>query len=118
MFQVYDTTLRDGAQQEGINLSVADKLSSGLLQYSQDTGAKQVSVFTWRETWDAARNEGFDLQKPLSPNSVQKLAQQLGATYVFNGSYKVKQGKKPRVLLKWRITQTGKKPKELRVECR
>ncbi|MCL2454721.1 MAG: citramalate synthase [Micrococcales bacterium] len=26
-FQVYDTTLRDGAQQEGINLSVADKLS-------------------------------------------------------------------------------------------
>ncbi len=26
MFQVYDTTLRDGAQQEGINLSVADKL--------------------------------------------------------------------------------------------
>ncbi len=26
-FQVYDTTLRDGAQQEGINLSVADKLA-------------------------------------------------------------------------------------------
>jgi 2-isopropylmalate synthase len=26
-FQVYDTTLRDGAQQEGLNLSVADKLS-------------------------------------------------------------------------------------------
>lgn len=26
MFQVYDTTLRDGAQQEGINLSVTDKL--------------------------------------------------------------------------------------------
>ncbi len=26
MFQVYDTTLRDGAQQEGINLSVIDKL--------------------------------------------------------------------------------------------
>ena len=25
-FQVYDTTLRDGAQQEGMNLSVADKL--------------------------------------------------------------------------------------------
>jgi len=27
VFQVYDTTLRDGAQQEGINLSVADKLA-------------------------------------------------------------------------------------------
>ena len=26
-FHVYDTTLRDGAQQEGINLSVADKLT-------------------------------------------------------------------------------------------
>src|SRR5512141_782964 len=25
--QVYDTTLRDGAQQEGLNLSVADKLT-------------------------------------------------------------------------------------------
>ena len=27
LFHVYDTTLRDGAQQEGLNLSVADKLS-------------------------------------------------------------------------------------------
>src|SRR4029079_18858517 len=26
-FDVYDTTLRDGAQQEGLNLSVEDKLS-------------------------------------------------------------------------------------------
>ena len=26
-FQVYDTTLRDGAQQEGLTLSVADKLA-------------------------------------------------------------------------------------------
>src|SRR3954469_4216709 len=26
-FQVYDTTLRDGAQQEGLNLSVEDKLT-------------------------------------------------------------------------------------------
>ena len=30
-FQVYDTTLRDGAQQEGMNLSVADKLMIGPL---------------------------------------------------------------------------------------
>ena len=28
LFHVYDTTLRDGAQQEGLNLSVADKLAS------------------------------------------------------------------------------------------
>ena len=27
VFHVYDTTLRDGAQQEGMNLSVADKLA-------------------------------------------------------------------------------------------
>ena len=27
---VYDTTLRDGAQQEGLNLSVADKLAIAL----------------------------------------------------------------------------------------
>ena len=26
-FHVYDTTLRDGAQQEGMNLSVADKMA-------------------------------------------------------------------------------------------
>jgi len=26
-FHVYDTTLRDGAQQEGLNLSVGDKLA-------------------------------------------------------------------------------------------
>lgn len=32
VFHVYDTTLRDGAQQEGLNLSVADKLTiAGLL---------------------------------------------------------------------------------------
>ena len=31
-FHVYDTTLRDGAQQEGLNLSVSDKLAiAGLL---------------------------------------------------------------------------------------
>src|SRR4028118_2122969 len=31
-FHVFDTTLRDGSQQEGLNLSVADKLSiAGLL---------------------------------------------------------------------------------------
>jgi len=26
-FHIYDTTLRDGAQQEGLNLSVHDKLT-------------------------------------------------------------------------------------------
>lgn len=30
-FQVYDTTLRDGAQQEGMNLSVSDKLAIAVL---------------------------------------------------------------------------------------
>src|SRR5690606_41627498 len=31
VFHVYDTTLRDGAQQEGMNLSVADKLAIAAL---------------------------------------------------------------------------------------
>src|SRR5687768_12402394 len=30
-FHVFDTTLRDGAQQEGLNLSVADKLAIAVL---------------------------------------------------------------------------------------
>ena len=30
-FQVYDTTLRDGAQQEGMSLSVSDKLAIAAL---------------------------------------------------------------------------------------
>ena len=35
-FHVYDTTLRDGAQQEGLNLSVHDKLA--IARYLDDLG--------------------------------------------------------------------------------
>lgn len=35
-FHVYDTTLRDGAQQEGLNLSVHDKLT--IAQHLDDLG--------------------------------------------------------------------------------
>src|SRR5436309_2604161 len=31
-FHVYDTTLRDGAQQEGLNLTVADELGVGFIE--------------------------------------------------------------------------------------
>ena len=35
-FHVYDTTLRDGAQQEGLNLSVADKLTIAKLNIDEN----------------------------------------------------------------------------------
>lgn len=38
--QVYDTTLRDGAQQEGLNLSVADKLT--IARHLDDLGVGYV----------------------------------------------------------------------------
>ena len=39
-FDVYDTTMRDGAQQEGINLSVADKLT--IARHLDDLGVTHV----------------------------------------------------------------------------
>ena len=33
-FHVFDTTLRDGSQQEGLNLSVPDKLAIAALEHS------------------------------------------------------------------------------------
>ncbi|WP_265444779.1 citramalate synthase [Flexivirga meconopsidis] len=39
-FHVYDTTLRDGAQQEGLNLSVADKLA--IAAYLDDLGVGYI----------------------------------------------------------------------------
>jgi tetratricopeptide (TPR) repeat protein len=97
---------------------VADNLSADLLTYRK-AGKKDypLNVFSWRETTSAARAEGLDVRKPLSPASQQRLAQQLGARYLFTASYRVKAGK---VLLKWRLFDaepTAKKaaPKELKV---
>ena len=39
-FHVYDTTMRDGAQQEGINLSVADKLT--IARHLDDLGVTHI----------------------------------------------------------------------------
>ena len=39
-FHVYDTTMRDGAQQEGINLSVADKLT--IARHLDDLGVTRL----------------------------------------------------------------------------
>ena len=39
-FHVYDTTMRDGAQQEGINLSVVDKLT--IARHLDDLGVTHI----------------------------------------------------------------------------
>ena len=39
-FHVYDTTMRDGAQQEGINLSVADKMT--IARHLDDLGVTHI----------------------------------------------------------------------------
>jgi tetratricopeptide (TPR) repeat protein len=105
-----------------LGLAVADNLATDLLRYSpkdKKTGQRQYpfNVFSWRETTSAARSEGLDVKKPLSPESVARLARQLGARYVFTGSYKVKAGKMQQVLMKWRLvdTESDKPAKEMRV---
>ena len=50
-FHIYDTTLRDGAQQEGLNLSVHDKLT--IARHLDDLGYKteetMISIDDWRD---------------------------------------------------------------------
>ena len=41
-FHIYDTTLRDGAQQEGLNLSVHDKLA--IARHLDDLGVGFIAV--------------------------------------------------------------------------
>ncbi|MCI7551550.1 MAG: citramalate synthase [Actinomycetaceae bacterium] len=66
---VYDTTLRDGAQQEGINLSVADKLA--LLPYIEQMGADYIEG-----GWPGAiprDTEFFEQLKASNPLTTAKL---------------------------------------------
>jgi len=54
-FHIYDTTLRDGAQQEGLNLSVHDKLT--IARHLDDLGVGFIEV---------------DLSKAVGPEPTQK----------------------------------------------
>ncbi|MBI3180025.1 MAG: tetratricopeptide repeat protein, partial [Deltaproteobacteria bacterium] len=111
----------DGAD-TWLGLAVADNLANALLRYQRQdkkSGRSEypLNVFSWRESTAAARAEGLDLRRPLSPESVNRLAKQLGSRYVFTGSYRVKPGKAPQVLLKWRLVDItrDRPPKEVRV---
>ena len=64
-FHVYDTTLRDGAQQEGLNLSVADKLPSpGSSTSSASATSRAAGRAPTRRTpsSSAARQDELDLR--------------------------------------------------------
>jgi tetratricopeptide (TPR) repeat protein len=101
----------DGSE-SWLGLAVADNLSTTLLRANtRDAKAGRedypVSVFSWREATSAARGEGIDPGRPLSAASLEKVARQLGTRLVFTGSYRVKAGKKPAVLLKWRLVDVA-----------
>ncbi len=107
-----------------LGMAVADSLEVRLLGHQrQDRKTKAtlfpLSVFSWRQSLSAARAEGIDTSRPLSAAQAQALAGQLGARYVFVGSYAVKQKKKKvKVLFKWRLVdvQSKKKAKVHRVK--
>ncbi len=91
-----------------LGLAVADNVATGLLRYSRrdpkgGVESFPINVFSWRESLGAARGDGINTSRPLAPEAVRKLARELGARYVFSGSYRIKPGKTPRVLLKWRL---------------
>lgn len=73
-FQVYDTSLRDGAQQEGLNLSVADKLK--IAGYLDELGVTFIEG-----GWPGANpndTEFFELAKQLELKNSKLVA--FGAT--------------------------------------
>ena len=97
----------DGAE-SWLGLAVADNLANSLLRFTRPTakGAGPefpLNVFSWREVLSAARSEDLDVSRPLSNESVHKLARELGARYIFSGSYRIKRKPSPKVLLKWRL---------------
>ena len=81
---VYDTTLRDGAQQEGLNLSVADKLAIAMHLDELGGGASELACLDAVEL-RAARtivDRYADLQIGLADASNVVLAQRFGQTSI------------------------------------
>lgn len=106
-----------------LGFAVADNLETTLLRHGivkkgKRKGGGSLSVLSFRQSLSAARHEGIDTSKILKPAEVRRLGKQLGARYVFDGSYRVKSDKNEGVLLKWRLTDVkGKrKPKTGKVK--
>jgi isopropylmalate/homocitrate/citramalate synthase len=61
-FHIYDTTLRDGAQQEGLNLSVHDKLT--IARHLDDLGVGFIEG-GWKDTVLVMPGESVKIIKPF-----------------------------------------------------
>jgi tetratricopeptide (TPR) repeat protein len=89
-----------------VSLAVADNLATSLLDYRRPADASGVSeypidVFTWRESARAARAENVDTSRLISEADARKLARQLGARWVFIGSYRPKGA--GAITFQWRV---------------
>lgn len=91
-----------------LSFAVGDNLAAGLLSYSRKERKTSkwvypVNVFSYRQVFSAARAERVNPRQPMTDTEIERLARQLGARYVFTGSYRVRGRKRSRVLLKWRV---------------
>jgi tetratricopeptide (TPR) repeat protein len=88
-----------------IGLAIADNLTTRLLIHSRfdpKTLARiyPLNVFGWRQALAAARADGINASRPMSPRAIKRLQRQLGSEYTFVGSYTT-DGKALR--LSWRL---------------
>jgi tetratricopeptide (TPR) repeat protein/TolB-like protein len=90
-----------------LGYALAETLSAGLLRHEREVPGevltRPVAVFSIRQVLGAAKAAGIDISKPLPPEQVRQLGRDLAARFVVSGSFRVKPGKKPVVLLKWRV---------------
>lgn len=88
-----------------IGVAVADNLTTRLLVHSRfdpNSLARDypLNVFGWRQALAAARADGINVSKPMSPGAIKRLQSQLGSEYTFVGSY-TQTG--TRLQLSWRL---------------